>query len=101
MGRFTGKKSFFECTFVEKYSMQIQHSRYPRITIDPEVCSGNPCIRGMRFPVSTLLGYLAAGMSSDELLADFPFLEKEDIYQALAYAASDTKEEFLPLAQAL
>lgn len=68
--------------------MELIHPRFPRITMNPEVCFGKPCIRGIRFPASTLLGYLAAGMTTDEVLADFPFLEKEDVLEVLAFAAS-------------
>lgn len=67
--------------------MELRHPQFQRITINPEVCSGKPCIRGLRFPVSTLLGYLASGMAIEEILADFPFLEKEDILEGLAFAA--------------
>lgn len=68
--------------------------------MNPEVCTGKPCIRGMRFPAATLLAYLAGGMSHEELLAEFSFLEKEDILEALAFAASTMDEQYLPLQQA-
>lgn len=58
-----------------------------RITIDPGKRSGKPCIRGLRITVSDVLDYLASGMSEDEILADFPDLEREDIKAALAFAA--------------
>jgi len=58
-----------------------------RITIDPDMRSGKPCIRGMRITVYNVLGYLASGMSQDEILADFPYLEAEDIRASLAFAA--------------
>ena len=57
-----------------------------RITIDPEICHGKPCIRGMRWPVEVILDMLASGMTSDEILADHPELEKEDIIASLSYA---------------
>jgi uncharacterized protein (DUF433 family) len=57
------------------------------ITIEPGKRSGKPCIRGMRITVSDVLGYLAAGMSEDEVLADFPYLTREDIRACLAFAA--------------
>jgi uncharacterized protein (DUF433 family) len=57
-----------------------------RITTDPGIFNGRPIIRGMRFGVSDVLGYLAAGMTIEEILADFPFLEKEDIIASLEYA---------------
>ena len=50
-----------------------------RITVDPEICHGKPCVRGLRYPVETILEYLAGGDSTEELLAEFPDLEREDI----------------------
>jgi uncharacterized protein (DUF433 family) len=64
------------------------------------VCTGKPCIRGIRFPVSTLLAYLAGGMSHEDLLTEFPFLEKADILEALAFAAVATDEQYRPLQSA-
>ena len=60
---------------------------HPRIMIDPERMGGKPCIRHLRFTVSDVLDYLAAGMSEDEILSDFPYLEREDIKAALRFAA--------------
>jgi uncharacterized protein (DUF433 family) len=57
-----------------------------RITIDPEICHGQPTIRGLRYPVEMILELLSAGMSSDEILADYEDLEREDIHAALNYA---------------
>lgn len=59
-----------------------------RITIDPEVMGGKPCIRGMRVTVGMIVEAIAAGRTAGDLLADFPYLEAEDIREALAYAAS-------------
>ena len=58
-----------------------------RITIEPGKRSGKPCIRGLRITVSDVLDYLASGMSEDEVLEEFPDLEREDIKAALAFAA--------------
>jgi uncharacterized protein (DUF433 family) len=58
-----------------------------RITIIPGLMGGRPTIRGIRFPVADVLGYLAAGMTEKELLENFPFLDQEDIKAALLYAA--------------
>ncbi|MHB1299749.1 MAG: DUF433 domain-containing protein [Burkholderiales bacterium] len=58
-----------------------------RITIDPAICHGKPCIRGLRYPVENLLDWLASGMSIEEILADYEDLEREDILAALSYAA--------------
>jgi uncharacterized protein (DUF433 family) len=58
-----------------------------RITIDPAVCYGKPCVRGLRYPVETLLELLSSGMTHDEVLADYEDLERDDLFAALAYAA--------------
>jgi len=58
-----------------------------RITIDPAKRSGKPCLRGLRITVYDILDYLAGGMSKDEIVADFPDLEREDIRAALSFAA--------------
>jgi len=70
-----------------------------RITIDPEICLGQPTIRGMRITVSVILKQVAAGMSVKEILDAYPELEKEDINQALRYAAwlSSEKAKSLPI----
>ena len=57
-----------------------------RITTNPGIFNGKPIIRGMRFAVADVLGYLAAGMTQEEILSDFPYLDKEDITAALLYA---------------
>jgi uncharacterized protein (DUF433 family) len=62
-------------------------SALERITIDPSVRFGKPCVRGTRITVGDVLGYLAAGMSEDQILADFPQLSRDDIRGCLAYAA--------------
>lgn len=58
-----------------------------RITVDPSVCHGKPCIRGLRYPVENVLEWLASGMTIEEILADYEDLEREDILSALSYAA--------------
>ncbi len=64
-----------------------------RITIDPAICHGKPCVRGLRYPVETLLELLSSGMTHDEILADHEDLEREDLLAALAFAVklSQTK----------
>ncbi len=64
-----------------------------RITIEPGKRSGKPCIRGMRITVQDILEYLASGMSTDEILEDFPFLEREDILASLSFAAHKEQTE--------
>ncbi|MDE0479938.1 MAG: DUF433 domain-containing protein [Gammaproteobacteria bacterium] len=58
-----------------------------RITTNPEICHGKPCIRGLRYPVETILVLLSSGMTTDEILADYEDLERDDIYAVLAFAA--------------
>ncbi len=58
-----------------------------RITLDPAICHGKPCIRGLRYPVENVLEWLASGMTVEEILADYEDLEREDILAALAFAA--------------
>jgi uncharacterized protein (DUF433 family) len=58
-----------------------------RITIDPAICHGKPCVRGLRYPVEVLLELLSSGMSFDEVLADYPDLERDDLRAVLAFAA--------------
>ena len=62
-----------------------------RITINPEICHGKPCIRGLRYPVETILEWLSSGMNTDEIIADYEDLEKEDIMAALAFASQIIK----------
>jgi uncharacterized protein (DUF433 family) len=78
----------------------LRYGRYmvfPRITIDPAICTGKPCIRGLRFPVARLLGRLAAGETREAILANYPYLEAEDIDAALHYAAFLAEDETLEL----
>jgi uncharacterized protein (DUF433 family) len=70
----------------------------PRITTNPEVMGGKPCIRGMRVTVGMVVGALAAGRSVENLLADFSYLEEQDIREALAYAAELAQGREFPLA---
>jgi len=58
-----------------------------RITIDPAVCHGKPCVRGLRYPVETLLELLSSRMTTDEILADYEDLERDDLLAVLAFAA--------------
>lgn len=67
--------------------------KFERITIDPTVFGGKPCIRGMRFPVSKVLDLLAAGMTVEEILKDYPYLERDDVLQAIKYSAWILQEE--------
>ncbi len=62
-------------------------SAFERVTLDPAICHGKPCIRGLRYPVENLLELLAGGMTIEQILADYEDLEREDILAALSYAA--------------
>lgn len=70
---------------------------FDRITIDPEVMGGAPCIRGLRIPVATVISMLADGMTAEEIAAELPELEDEDVRQSLRYAAQAMQERHLPL----
>ena len=71
--------------------------RLARITIRPDVCTGKPCIRDLRFPVSRVLGLLAARQTPEQILRDYPYLEAEDLDEALRYAASLAEDETIEL----
>ncbi|WP_028946560.1 DUF433 domain-containing protein [Synechocystis sp. PCC 6714] len=62
-----------------------------RITIDPAICHGKPCIRGLRYPVETILELLSSGMTIEEILEDYEDLERDDIFAVLAYATKLTQ----------
>ncbi len=68
-----------------------------RITFNPEVMGGRPCIRGMRVTVGTIVGLIASGYDRQEILKLYPYLEKEDIQEALSYAAWRVEEIDVPL----
>jgi uncharacterized protein (DUF433 family) len=68
-----------------------------RITLDPDVMGGKPCIRGLRVTVGTLVGLLAAGHTREQVLEAYPYLEPDDIRQALAYAAWRLEEQEVPV----
>jgi len=64
-----------------------------RITIDPEVMGGKPCIRGMRVTVGTIVGFIATGKTVENILEEYPYLENEDVMEALSYAAWRAEEK--------
>ncbi len=70
-----------------------------RITFNPAQCGGRPCIRGMRIRVKDVLELLAAGVSEDEILSDYPYLERDDIRACLAFAAAEVDHVVLAAAQ--
>jgi len=73
---------------------------FTRITSDPDKMAGVPCIRGLRFPVATVVAMVADGMTNDEILAEYPDLEGEDISESLRFAALAVQERQLPLLSA-
>jgi len=70
-----------------------------RITVNSDIMSGKPCIRGMRFPVSRIIGLLASGQTIEEIIQNHPDIEKEDILQSLQYAALITENEIIEFAK--
>lgn len=77
-----------------RYSLPVP---FDRITVDPAMMGGMPCIRGLRVPVATVVAMVADGMTAEEILADLPYLEREDISEALRFAAEAVRERELPL----
>ena len=73
---------------------------FTRITVDPHQMGGVPCIRGLRIPVATVVEMIAEGMNEPEILATYPDLEREDIREALRFAAEAVRERELPLLMA-
>jgi len=71
--------------------------QFERITVNPEICTGKACIRDLRFPVSRVLGLLAAGETKESILKAYPYLEPEDINEALRYAAYLAEEETIEI----
>ncbi|MDI6711594.1 MAG: DUF433 domain-containing protein [Bacillota bacterium] len=73
--------------------------KFKRITVDPRICTGKPCIRGLRFPVSRLLGLLATGETKENILKAYPYLEPGDVEEALLFAAYLADDETVEFAQ--
>lgn len=70
---------------------------FPRITVDPKVMTGKPCVRGMRVTVGMILGNLGAGVSIDELLQDYPYIERDDVLECIRFAAWLASERYVAL----
>jgi len=70
---------------------------FPRITFDPQVMGGRACIRGMRVTASLVLNLVADGMTAEEIVDDYPYLEREDVHEVLRYAAWLASEQVLPI----
>ena len=80
--------------------MELIHPQFLRIAINPEICFGKPRIKGTRMPVSSILSYLSSGMNVSEFLEAFPHLSKEDVMEAIAFAAAMMDDKFTPLEKA-
>lgn len=85
---------------IEHRLQEMEMAQLDRITQDPAVMGGKACIRGMRVTVGMIVGQIGAGHSIEEILADYPYLEREDVLQALRYAAwlAEEREVILPRA---
>jgi uncharacterized protein (DUF433 family) len=80
--------------------MSFAMSDFTRITQNPAVMGGKPCVRGLRVTVGMIVGQIGAGRSIDQLLADYPYLQREDVLEALRYAAWRAQEREIDLAAA-
>lgn len=85
------------CFLMARPSDKIDNMKLTRITLDPNVMGGKPCIRGMRITAGMIVGMLASGHSKEDVLARYPYLEPPDIDEALAYAAWRVEEVEVPL----
>ena len=83
-----------------RFEKELSMGPLDRITQQPEVMGGKACLRGMRVTVGMVVGQIGAGRSVDDLLADYPYLEREDVMQALRYAAWRSEEREVMLAKA-
>lgn len=88
------------CVHVVRWRYRERVTRLDRITTDPAVCHGQPTIRGLRYTVESVLELLAAGMTVDEVLADYPDLERDDILAALEFGARAAGRRVVPLSAA-
>jgi uncharacterized protein (DUF433 family) len=80
--------------------MEYAFFHFPRIVISQDICMGKPRIKGTRIPVSSLLAYLAGGMTVNDLLTEFSWLERADINEALAFSASMMSDRLIPIERA-
>jgi uncharacterized protein (DUF433 family) len=77
--------------------MEFIMTKFTRITLNPEVMGGKPCIRGLRVTAGMIVGLVASGYTYEDILSAYPYLEKEDITESLAYAAWRVEEVEVPL----
>lgn len=81
--------------------MEFIHPDFPRIAVNPEICFGKPRIKGTRMPITSILSYLAAGVSIEEFLKEFDWLTREDVFEAMAFASLMMQDKFVPLEKSL
>ncbi len=93
----TAGRSFNAARRLGRHLDTLALMRFTRITVDSAVMGGLPCIRGLRVPVATVVTMVADGMSTDDILADLPYLERDDVSEALSFAAEAVRERELPL----
>jgi uncharacterized protein (DUF433 family) len=77
--------------------MEFIHPDFPRIAVNPEICFGKPRIKGTRMPITSILSYIAAGVSIEEFLTDFDWLTREDVLEAMAFASVMMQDKFVSL----
>jgi uncharacterized protein (DUF433 family) len=94
---FSGNKVLMLLLGEDSLAEEVKNMKFTRITVNPNQMGGVPCIRGLRIPIATVVGMVADGMTEDEILKAFPDLEREDIREALQYAAEAVRERELPL----
>jgi uncharacterized protein (DUF433 family) len=82
---------------LEGEGCSVMNELLARISVDPQICFGKPCIRGTRVWVSLLLDFLATGASIEEILVNYPQLKREDVLAAIAYGAEMSRERFIDL----
>jgi uncharacterized protein (DUF433 family) len=87
----------YDSIYIPK-SREVSALKFNRITVNPRQMGGVPCIRGLRIPVAAVVGMVADGMTTEEILRSFPDLERDDIRESLQYAAEALRERELPLA---
>ena len=79
---------------IAAYTRQVTAAQFDRITVDPDVLGGKPCIRGLRISVGMIVQMVAAGKSAAQIVDEYPYLELEDIQQSLAYSAALAEGEY-------
>jgi len=77
--------------------MELIHPEFLNISVDSEICFGKPRIKGTRIPVSSILSYLAAGMSIEDILVEFNWITREHVLDAISFAAAIMQDKFVPL----